>query len=781
MLNTNYAITLSTTDRNLVGDIRVRQADEKTQTFSVSLIEHGLTKTFENLSPFFCLMAREITGQGVSEEPVQIFDASKGTLEYTLSENAMQMIGKNEAYFSFRKEDSNGRWIEQFSTKSFYYTVEKSIYTQPFKDSNYWFTFKELYRKFIEYQESGKISWEQFVEQNREIIESIDPGGTILNRLGIFDSFRPFDYEILTKMENEFKERSINVKWFGIKNDGITDNSTKLQALIDSLEQGDTIYFPKGEYFFNKGIKINKPIKMVGNDREVTILKFDIPDSDKSAISIVLDKSYSNFYFSNFTMINTGNSLINGLSMDNSDIENETIGISSSVIDRISFSNFNVGLRLKRFYMGNLNEIRCAYCKTGILLAGFSTNLMVSSCYVENSRENGAGFELALVTYSTFIDCASDANLYGYKLTNCKAVNFINCGSEMSYASVYWLNTHNYNITIDTPYIMHPGVKSEYASWGYILHAGMYNENVILRNPRIEQEEKINNERKNAILASNTSLNFVFENLNNTSLRKIGMLSTYRINGVYYTNNIYDGSYYELSQKVYLSQSLLQKQYNIIKNYICLKSGFGCNNKWAAGKSYAKNEKVYVGNCVYKSMSDGTSGTVSPESNPENLTGYDYFDGNLAWRYIGDRAEFNLIVDGLSEGEFTPRLVCDSGEVASSYTIQKGYYKNTGASTQIFIHLKIDGIKNNGSTMRISSLPIPSKNEQFYSAVTASHVEGLTSETRINCEIRYASNDIHLTSIQKKAESNYGDVPLSTSLINSTFEIVITGIYCNVY
>ncbi|EAF6235967.1 phage baseplate upper protein [Listeria monocytogenes] len=199
-------MTLSVTERNNLGNIRVRHADDETQVFEVeSIIEDGIPKSFEGLTPFFCLMAREITGQGVSEEPVKVFDAKKGTLKYTLSPNAFQMIGRNEAYFSFRKELSNGRWTEQFSTRTFHYTVEKSIYSEPFKDSNYWWTFKELYIKLNEYIASGKISWEDFmntesdawkafmesetdswknfINQNKEVIESIDPGGILLSEV----------------------------------------------------------------------------------------------------------------------------------------------------------------------------------------------------------------------------------------------------------------------------------------------------------------------------------------------------------------------------------------------------------------------------------------------------------------------------------------------------------------------------------------------------------------------------------------------------------------------
>lgn len=240
-----HKLMLSATEANLVGEVKVRQADDETQVFEVTVLENGTIKNFAGLKPFFCLMAREITGQGVSEEPVTEYDGSKGTLNYTVSTNAMQMVGRNEAYFSFREELSNGEWIEQFSTRSFYYTVERSIYTQPFKDSNYWWTFKELYRQFLEYQESGKKSWEEFVEQNREIIESVDPGGTLLSRIGIFDNFRKWDYEVIEKMSNEFSEREINPKWFGAKFDGVTDDTAAIQKALDSLPNGGIIRFPQ--------------------------------------------------------------------------------------------------------------------------------------------------------------------------------------------------------------------------------------------------------------------------------------------------------------------------------------------------------------------------------------------------------------------------------------------------------------------------------------------------------------------------------------------------------
>ncbi|MDN6220683.1 MAG: BppU family phage baseplate upper protein [Lactococcus lactis] len=180
---TEYFITLSTTEpNNNIGIVKLRHADVNSQAIVAQIVENGQPKSFEGLQPFFCLMAQETTGQGLSEESVVSFDAKNGTLNYIASDNALQMVGRNEAYFSFRKQEGS-QWIEQFSTRTFHYIVEKSIYSQPFKDSNYWWTFKELYRIFNQYIEDGKKSWEDFVEANREILESIDPGGVLLAKV----------------------------------------------------------------------------------------------------------------------------------------------------------------------------------------------------------------------------------------------------------------------------------------------------------------------------------------------------------------------------------------------------------------------------------------------------------------------------------------------------------------------------------------------------------------------------------------------------------------------
>ncbi len=266
---TEHFITLSTTEpNNNVGIVKLRHADVNSQAIVAQIVENGQPKDFEGLQPFFCLMAQEITGQGVSEEAVISFDSTKGTLTYIASDNALQMVGRNEAYFSFRKQEGE-QWIEQFSTRTFHYIVEKSIYSQPFKDSNYWWTFKELYRIFNQYIEDGKKSWEEFVEANREILESIDPGGKLLEK--VID----LEKTISEKVPNGFK--------FVLEHDSEYQPEVKVTAYKNSIGT-ETAGLDSGTVFGGETI-YNVPI-FLSYDRQKAYI--EMPISYKIGGDIIL-------------------------------------------------------------------------------------------------------------------------------------------------------------------------------------------------------------------------------------------------------------------------------------------------------------------------------------------------------------------------------------------------------------------------------------------------------------------------------------------------------------
>lgn len=380
---TEHFITLSTTEpNNNIGIVKLRHADVNSQAIVAQIVENGQPKNFEGLQPFFCLMAQEVTGQGVSEESIVSFDASKGTLSYIVSDNALQMVGRNEAYFSFRKQEG-GRWIEQFSTRTFHYIVEKSIYSQPFKDSNYWWTFKELNRIFNQYIEDGKKSWEEFVKANREILESIDPGGQVLSELirsrkpeeansaypdlptrldkqiGKNTDFRSFesDKSFMTRVYNESAERGLNVKWFGAVGDGKTDDTKAIQAAINFFKNSDfkTLIF-EGTFLCSKVAS--------DSDKRGYALIFDALENKNidltraKFITGAVDNIPSLLAFYNCSNIN----VVGGQAEANTSVLATTTLYSGAFI----YANKCTNINIKDTYVKNMCYTACLFnCSTG--------------------------------------------------------------------------------------------------------------------------------------------------------------------------------------------------------------------------------------------------------------------------------------------------------------------------------------------------------------------------------------------------------------------------------
>jgi hypothetical protein len=90
-----------------------------------------------------------------------------------------------------------------------------------------------------------------------------DNGGTIIQATGV-----------TTGRWMRVFSGAVNVKWFGAKGDGVTNNNTTILAAADYATEGE-LYFPAGEYTFSDltGISFHQTI-LSGDGRETTILRY---------------------------------------------------------------------------------------------------------------------------------------------------------------------------------------------------------------------------------------------------------------------------------------------------------------------------------------------------------------------------------------------------------------------------------------------------------------------------------------------------------------------------
>ncbi len=67
---------------------------------------------------------------------------------------------------------------------------------------------------------------------------------------------------------------TVSVKDFGAVGDGVTDDTTAIQAAINSMSStGGRVFFPSGTYLVNSGITLKTRVTLEGADRNSTIIK----------------------------------------------------------------------------------------------------------------------------------------------------------------------------------------------------------------------------------------------------------------------------------------------------------------------------------------------------------------------------------------------------------------------------------------------------------------------------------------------------------------------------
>ena len=178
MARINYRAVLSLTEPNHQIFLRFRQDDTQTQTLSVEITANGKLFPFTGYTVEFVNITRSDNGQPIIEKVEEVYP-QESRIEFTLGARSLQWLGKNVAYFSFRDEDGN----EVFSTNNFEYEVVHGVHKEPILDSGYLWQVDEIIERIKAYMVENQAEWEKFVEDNREFLESFDPGGKILTEI----------------------------------------------------------------------------------------------------------------------------------------------------------------------------------------------------------------------------------------------------------------------------------------------------------------------------------------------------------------------------------------------------------------------------------------------------------------------------------------------------------------------------------------------------------------------------------------------------------------------
>ena len=193
-----WQATLSTTEPyNYVGIINVRQGNKNTETLEVNIVENALPLDLTNCKVFF---ESVISNKFPIQRPATVVDARSGIIQYTFDEYSMQSLHRQEAYFTiYNGEELIG------STQNFSYFVVNAASKTEGEMGSYWQSIEDLIadmtafinenkgdftdwmnarkEEFEAWRDAQKTDFTSWFESIKDILKTIDPGGTMLAEL----------------------------------------------------------------------------------------------------------------------------------------------------------------------------------------------------------------------------------------------------------------------------------------------------------------------------------------------------------------------------------------------------------------------------------------------------------------------------------------------------------------------------------------------------------------------------------------------------------------------
>ena len=241
-----------------------------------------------------------------------------------------------------------------------------------------------------------------------------------------------------TRVPYSMTNAPVNVRAFGAKGDGVTDDRAAIQAAIAAADAnvdtvtGNVIYFPRGRYMVSAPIVLDtahvdnlSSLTLVGEGLHNTVIEARTGFSG-AAIVTATNQTYCGL--KDLHLLGSGRVAAGVAFTNGSHHTFERVFVQSCTGEGFSFADN---------FMLTLKGCRAKSNQTGFAFNGFHTSTYVENCYALNNTSSGFG--LRDMVYSAFVACASDTNLYGYFMSNLAGVTFTACGAEDCGRSAFYV------------------------------------------------------------------------------------------------------------------------------------------------------------------------------------------------------------------------------------------------------------------------------------------------------------------------------------------------------
>lgn len=225
----------------------------------------------------------------------------------------------------------------------------------------------------------------------------------------------------------------VNVKKYGAKGDGITDDTAAIQGALDSLEtSGGTVFVPSGHYKITGTLTMHSNVNLIGAGEQSSFIELNV-----SGTHLISGQDLSHVSIRDLHLIGPGqnSAAFDGIHFDLSGnagnatfyVRLENIYVEKFGQDGVSIQTPIVSVfdRVIVFHVG----------RHGTNLYSFGeadgTSCVLTACYVAGAW--GAGIRLKQMAYTTLNGCAVDAAGIAYEYDTCIAISENGCGSEEPY------------------------------------------------------------------------------------------------------------------------------------------------------------------------------------------------------------------------------------------------------------------------------------------------------------------------------------------------------------
>lgn len=208
----------------------------------------------------------------------------------------------------------------------------------------------------------------------------------------------------------------INVKDYGAKGDGTTDDTAAIQEAIDSMTYADNptsipqmgiLFFPKGKYIISSSLNIKGSIIVTGSGRDTTIISISSSVDAFTALENTGANAGTSITIQDLQISSSLASATAGaaINIGYSFTTNSPINVNILRVD--IYETYN-GIALGNVISGCIDNALIQLCKNvGIITSGSMNAFSIRNTYVNRSGSHGYDF---LGNYCSFFNTASDSN-----------------------------------------------------------------------------------------------------------------------------------------------------------------------------------------------------------------------------------------------------------------------------------------------------------------------------------------------------------------------------------